>query len=80
MTLVTLPCFLWKRNLLFVNTAETKMNEETISQLNEIIEELAKDGYFVTVLVTGKGNDLELTASPCRSLDLSKTVESAFLH
>lgn len=56
------------------------MNKELIEQLNELISELSADGYFVTVLVTGKGNDLELTASPCQTPDLSKSAVSASLH
>lgn len=56
------------------------MNEELMEQLNELVEELAMDGYYVTVLVTGKGSDLELTARPSQNPGQSTIAESVFLH
>ena len=56
------------------------MTKALIDQLNELIFELAEDGYMVTVIATGNGKDFELTANPSRIQDQSKSSVYACLH
>ena len=56
------------------------MNGKTIEELRNLADHLAEDGFFVTILITGKGLDTELSASPCRTLGQLQSAESASLH